>query len=61
MARLNWQRDKDRRRLDRQGFEPAKDEDKPPFVLPPGKRWRKRIPKAQLRMIANAAIRESGS
>jgi hypothetical protein len=61
MSRINWARDQQRRQIQQQGCEDVRGDEKPPsFKLPPGKRFRKRIPKAELRMIADAAFKRAG-
>ncbi len=61
MSRINWARDRQRRQLQQQGSEDMRgDEKPPPFKLWPGKRFRKRMSKAELRIIANAAFKQAG-
>jgi hypothetical protein len=61
MSRINWMRDRQRRQIHQQGCEDVRgDEKPPPFKLPPGKRFRKRMSKAELRVIADAAFKRAG-
>jgi hypothetical protein len=58
MSGLNWKRANDRQRMREQGVEAARGDEKLPFELPSGRRWRKRTSKADLRAQANAAVAE---
>jgi hypothetical protein len=57
MSRINWKRAHDHQRMRQHGVEAVSGDDKVPFELPPGKRWRRRMSKAELRAIADAAVK----